>query len=105
MVGLFRAVQERDGPPQKRYLDFLDILLTAKDDSGTGLTPLEIRNEVDTFLFEGGPVFLSPLVLGHWVHSAALKVAGTLPRKEDPSILERISKILVHPQKTKVKHK
>ena len=36
-----------------RYLDFLDILLTAKDENGEGLTPLEIRNEVDTLLFEG----------------------------------------------------
>ncbi|KAK7494592.1 hypothetical protein BaRGS_00014245 [Batillaria attramentaria] len=35
---------ERDGPPQKRYLDFLDILLTAKDDNGQGMTPLDIRN-------------------------------------------------------------
>ena len=46
--------QEREGPSKKRYLDFLDILLTAKDESGQGLTSLEIRNEVDTFLFEGG---------------------------------------------------
>ncbi|XP_041377584.1 cytochrome P450 4F1-like isoform X2 [Gigantopelta aegis] len=44
---------EEEGPPEKRYLDFLDILLTAKDENGVGLTPLEIRNEVDTFLFEG----------------------------------------------------
>nr|KAG5710947.1 hypothetical protein BaRGS_013681 [Batillaria attramentaria] len=44
---------EKEGPPQKRYLDFLDILLTAKDDSGQGMTSLEIRNEVDTFMFEG----------------------------------------------------
>ena len=37
----------------RKYLDFLDILLTAKDENGVGLSPLEIRNEVDTFLFEG----------------------------------------------------
>ncbi|BFZ23063.1 hypothetical protein BsWGS_26102 [Bradybaena similaris] len=33
--------------------DFLDTLLTAVDENGNGLSPLEIRNEVDTFLFEG----------------------------------------------------
>lgn len=37
----------------RRVLDFLDILLTAQDESGTGLTSAEIRDEVDTFLFEG----------------------------------------------------
>ena len=37
----------------RKYLDFLDILLSAKDDNGNGLTDLEIRDEVDTFLFEG----------------------------------------------------
>ena len=37
----------------KRHLDFLDILLLARDDDGKGLTDQEIRDEVDTFLFEG----------------------------------------------------
>ena len=36
-----------------RYLDFLNILLTAKDDEGKGLTDQEIQDEVDTFMFEG----------------------------------------------------
>ncbi|XP_072041243.1 ultra-long-chain fatty acid omega-hydroxylase-like [Amphiura filiformis] len=38
---------------KRKYLDFLDILVAARDDEGRGLTDLEIRNEVDTFLFEG----------------------------------------------------
>ena len=38
----------------RKYLDFLDILLTARDENGNGLSAIEIRNEVDTFLFEGG---------------------------------------------------
>ncbi len=37
----------------RKYLDFLDILLTAKDEDGVGLSHEDIQAEVDTFLFEG----------------------------------------------------
>ena len=36
-----------------KYLDFLDVLLIARDDEGNGLTDQEIQDEVDTFMFEG----------------------------------------------------
>ncbi|XP_048743248.2 ultra-long-chain fatty acid omega-hydroxylase-like isoform X2 [Ostrea edulis] len=47
------SLKEDGTNPKSRHLDFLDILLTAKDENDQGLTSLEIRNEVDTFLFEG----------------------------------------------------
>ncbi|KAK3587337.1 hypothetical protein CHS0354_011318 [Potamilus streckersoni] len=48
-----RETLRKEGLSSRKYLDFLDTLLTAKDESGIGLTQEEIRNEVDTFLFEG----------------------------------------------------
>ncbi len=38
---------------EKKQYDFLDILLIAKDEEGRGMSDLEIRNKVDTFMFEG----------------------------------------------------
>ena len=50
------VVQDADpSQVEKRHLDFLDILITARDETGIGLTEEEIRAEVDTFLFEGWP--------------------------------------------------
>jgi len=42
-----------DVSTNKRYLDFLDILITARDEDGKGLSHQEIRDEVDTFMFAG----------------------------------------------------
>jgi len=39
--------------PRKSHLDFLDILLNARDEDGNGMDKEDMRAEVDTFMFEG----------------------------------------------------
>lgn len=46
-------LQENADVSSRKYLDFLDILLTAKDEDGQGMSKEYIRCEVDTFMFAG----------------------------------------------------
>ncbi|XP_052715318.1 cytochrome P450 4F2-like [Crassostrea angulata] len=48
-----KSLEKDPNQLQKSKLDFLDILITAKDENGEGLSDLDIRAEVDTYLFEG----------------------------------------------------
>jgi cytochrome P450 len=45
--------QQSTDETKPKVLDFLTILIQARDSDGNGLTFSEIRDEVDTFLFEG----------------------------------------------------
>ncbi|XP_069118512.1 cytochrome P450 4A25-like isoform X2 [Argopecten irradians] len=78
---------EAGGIPDKKYKDFLDILLMARDENGNGLTREEIRNEVDTFLFEGHDTTASAI---SWI----LYALATHPEHQT-KVQEEIDRVLV----------
>ena len=55
-----------------KYIDFLDILLKATDEDGVHLSDREIRDEVDTFLFEGALftlIFISYMYASMYIYT------------------------------------
>jgi len=61
---IYNVIQAVEGTTgDRKYLDFLDILLTARDENGAGLSDIDVRSEVDTFLFEGTLELLNDKIL------------------------------------------
>ncbi|XP_043860140.1 cytochrome P450 4B1-like [Dromiciops gliroides] len=72
---------------KKRHLDFLDILLGVKDESKTKLSDMDLRAEVDTFMFEGHDTTTSSI--SWFLYCMALYPEHqTLCRKEIQEILQ-----------------
>nr|XP_039265715.1 uncharacterized protein LOC120341291 [Styela clava] len=78
------AMAESTGTPHVR--DFLDTLLSAKDDDGIGLSHREICDEVNTFLFEGHDTVSSGISWAFYNLAANLK-HQELCRKEVLEVL------------------
>ena len=53
LITIYLFQESNSDTTKRKYLDFLDILLTARDEHGQGMPLIDIRNEVDTFMFEG----------------------------------------------------
>ena len=65
---------------RKRKIAFLDLLLQAKQNDGSGLSNSDIREEVDTFMFEGHDTTACSLawtifLIGHYPKVLCTKIS------------------------------
>lgn len=56
-----RMIAERRARPDDAPEDMLDLLLAARDDTGRGLTPVEVRDQIVTFIVAGHETVASAL--------------------------------------------
>lgn len=56
-----RMISERRRQKQETPQDMLDLLLAARDDEGRGLTPVEVRDQIVTFIVAGHETVASAL--------------------------------------------
>ncbi|XP_052074163.1 ultra-long-chain fatty acid omega-hydroxylase-like [Mytilus californianus] len=82
-----QQILKKEGLPAKRHLNFLDILLTAKDENGIGLSDEDIRAEAETFMFEGHDTVASAI-------SWSIYCLGRYPEEQE-KVYTEISELLV----------
>jgi cytochrome P450 len=81
-----RMMSDRIGTEASEPRDMLDLLISARDDTGAGLTPVEVRDQIVTFIVAGHETVASALTWS-WALLAEHPEIQELLREESDRVL------------------